>query len=421
MSAAPALSPKQQTSIREATARINLWHGSVRSGKTIASIICWLEYVATAPPGPLLMVGKTKDTLERNVLEPMGELFGNLGMSAVQHTRGANTAIILGRLVHVVGANDAKAESRIRGITLVGAYVDEASIIPEGFWRMLLSRLSVPGARLFATTNPDSPNHWLKKDFIDRAQLLGMAIWHFELDDNPALDPAYVAAIKLEYTGLWYQRFVLGLWVLAEGAIYDGFDMRPTGLHVVTKLPKFVRRIVAIDYGTTNPFVALLIGVGVDDRLYVAREWRWDSKAKRRQLTDAQYSAALRAWLTNPATGELLEVDRMLVDPSAASFIAQLWADGWSGVRGADNPVDDGIRSVASLLAADRLKIHESCSGLIGEKASYVWDPKAQERGEDRPLKVNDHGPDAERYGVMGLRQVWRHWLAQPIEDDEAA
>lgn len=413
MSSLPAgLSDKQRRSIAEATARLNLWHGSVRSGKTISSILAWLHFVATAPAGPLLMVGKTKETLERNVIDVMVDLFGGLGDRAIQHTRGANTAVIFGRLVHIVGANDAKAESRIRGITLVGAYVDEASLLPEGFWAMLLSRLSVPGARLFGTTNPDSPNHWLKRNFIDRAHQLDLRLWHFTLDDNPALDAGYVQAIKAEYTGLWYQRFILGLWVLAEGAIYDTFNPLPDGEHVVRRLPRIDRWWLGIDYGTTNPFVALLIGQGVDDRLYVAREWRWDSKQQRRQMTDAQYSAALRTWLTDPATEQLLPFERIFVDPSAASFIAQLWQDGWEGVTGANNTVDDGIRSVSSLLSAGRLRIHESCVGLIAEKASYVWDPKASAKGEDRPLKVDDHGPDAERYAVMGLRRVWRHWLA---------
>lgn len=407
------LSDKQARSIREAVARINLWHGSVRSGKTTSSVIAWLHFIATAPPGDLLMVGKTKDTLERNIVHgEMATLLGDLHRKAVEHTRGANTAIILGRLVYLVGANDAKAESRIRGATLVGAYVDEASLVPEGFWAMLLSRLSVPGARLYATTNPDSPNHWLKRDFLDNAEL-DLASWHFVLDDNPALDPTYVANLKAEYTGLWYQRFVLGLWVLAEGAIYDMFD---TGRHVTKALPAMHAWWLGVDYGTTNPLVALLIGHGHDDRLHVAREWRWDSRRRRRQLTDAQYSTALRKWLTNPA-GELLDMERTFVDPSAASFIAQLWQDGWPGVHGADNTVDDGIRSVASLLGGDRLRVHDSCTGLIDEMLGYVWDPKAQQRGEDRPLKVDDHGPDALRYAVMGTRRVWRRWIAADLPE----
>jgi hypothetical protein len=185
--------------------------------------------------------------------------------------------------------------------------------------------------------------------------------------------------------------------------------------------------VLAIDYGTTNPFVALLIGLGGDDRLYVAREWRWDSKKERGQRTDAQYSVALRKWLDEldpeqQDIGSLVGAripEWLFVDPSAASFAVQLHHDNWSGVMGADNAVANGIRSVSSLLAADRLRIHHTCTGLIDEMTSYVWDPKAAQRGVEQPLKVDDHGPDALRYGIMGTRRWWQHWLTVPL--DEAA
>ncbi len=431
MSVPAVLSPKQQRSIAEATARINLWHGAVRSGKTLASIICWLHFVATAPPGPLLIVGKTKDTVERNVFGPMYELLGPLARTAISHTAGANTAVIFGRTVYVVGANDAKAETRIRGLTLVGAYVDEASLVPEAFWAMLLTRLSVSGARLFATTNPDSPVHWLKRDYLAREGGLDMRSWHFELVDNPSLDPAFVAELRKTFVGLWFKRFILGLWVLAEGAIYDTFDPTPGGPHVVTELPRddggrlaVDSWTLSIDYGTTNPFVALLCGIGTgrdgQDRLYVAQEWRWDSRQQMRQLTDAEYSTRLRQWIDvdlRADLGQAIDLEGVYVDPSAASFVAQLWRDSWPGVHGADNAVLDGIRSVSSLLAADRLKIHESCTEGIAEKSAYVWDEEAVKRGDEKPLKVADHFPDAERYGVAAMRRHWRHWLAVDLPD----
>ncbi|MBE0430162.1 MAG: terminase, partial [Thermoleophilia bacterium] len=176
-------------------------------------------------------------------------------------------------------------------------------------------------------------------------------------------------------------------------------------------LPQIRDWYLGVDYGTTNPFVALLVGVGIDDTLYVAREWRWDSKKKHRQLTDAEYSARLKAWLED-LQGELgtIELRRILVDPSAASFITQLHRDGWSHVRKADNAVSDGIRNVSTLHGADLLKAHKRCEGYLEEKQSYVWDPKAQERGKEEPLKINDHAMDAERYIVRGTRNVWKHF-----------
>jgi PBSX family phage terminase large subunit len=420
----PRLSPKQRRSIVEAldsAARILLWHGAVRSGKTLASVIAWLEYVRTAPPGPLLMAGKTKDTLARNILDPISEW----APGAIAFTRGANTAMLLGRLVYLVGANDAKAEGRIRGLTLAGAYVDEASLVPEGFWRMLLTRLSVPGAKLFSTTNPDAPQHWLKKDFIDRAGELSLAAWHFQLDDNPALDPDYRAALEVEFQGLWRKRFILGLWVLAEGAIYDMWDETR---HVVDRLPEMVGRWwVGCDYGTTAPFAALLLGVGREpdqtERLFVCDEWRWDSAQAMRQKTDREYSNDLRAWLDAAGARVLGQPDRQItptwvaVDPSAASFKVQLRRDRMPGVIDADNNVLAGIRTVGSLLATDRLRVHERCHGLREEAPGYVWDPDKALIGEDVPVKLDDHDLDALRYGVMAARPAWGPWLRyQPAE-----
>ena len=384
------------------------------------------------------MVGKTERTLKRNILDVLAEL---LPTGAFRHPVGAGECFIYGRRIYIAGANDERAGDRIRGMTLVGAYVDEISVIPESFYTMLLSRLSEPNAKLFGTTNPDSPRHWLKLKYLDRAKTwlnhdgkikraaegLDLARFSFRLADNPSLSPAYVAALALEYTGLWKKRFIDGLWVLAEGAIYDSFDSAAGGPHVVTTLPEFEQFWLGIDYGTTNPFVALLFGLGEDERIYVAREYRWDSKKQRRQLSDAQYSAALKGWIGElegqrlaPRGQTIMEMlDRIYVDPSAASFSRQLYLDGWFGVHPARNEVEDGIRAVSTLLNADRLKLHESCDGTIQEKGNYVWDAKAQEKGIDKPIKVDDHGPDAERYGIYSQKRIWSPWVASFNDADE--
>ncbi|MFF5142537.1 PBSX family phage terminase large subunit [Streptomyces sp. NPDC013157] len=400
------LSRKQLTSIGQATARINLWHGSVRSGKTIASLLAFVIAVATAGPSGLIIVcGRSLQTIERNVLEPLQDrsLFGPLARHIV-HTRGATTATILGRTVHLIGAADARAEGRLRGLTAQLAYVDEATLLPEGFWTQLLARLSVPGARLFATTNPDSPRHWLKTGYIDRAAELNLRAWHFRLADNPSLSPEYVADLTAEYVGLWRRRMIDGAWVVAEGAVYDMWD---EARHVVAELPTMRRYWCGIDYGTTNPFAAVLLGEGVDGRLYVTNEWRHDSRAKHRSMTDAQYSAAVRTWLADLA----VMPEWTFIDPSAASFSTQMWQDGHPGLARARNDVTEGIRSVAALLAAGRLLVHESCTGLLDELPGYSWDPKATERGDDAPIKLDDHSADALRYAVHSTAHEWRHLL----------
>ena len=414
------LSRKQIISVVEATGRINAWEGSVRSGKTIASLICWLAFVADAPKGgELVMVGRTRDSLYRNVIQPLTnpEIFGKLSKQ-IKYNPGAPIAYIMGRIVHVLGANDAKAEPKVRGMTCSGAYVDEATTLPKTFFDQLLARCSVRGARLFTTTNPDNPAHWFRKEYLKRPAETGLRSWHFTLDDNPYLDPQYVAFLKTTYTGLFYRRNILGHWVQAEGAIYDAFD---PDRHVIADLPRIDRWLCdAIDYGTTNPYADLLIGIGSDRRLYVVSEYRWDSRAERRKMTDGEYSVARRRWLASvaqPTTNVIgVQPEWTIVDPSAASYIEQLHRDGVSGVSPADNAVVDGIRTVSTLFAGDRLRIHPSAAGLIEEIPGYSWDDDAAEKGEDKPIKQDDHSCDALRYGVRTTEALWRPYLPTRLE-----
>jgi PBSX family phage terminase large subunit len=415
------LSRKQIRSIVEAQdAPLALWSGAVSSGKTIASLVAFLIGIVTAPEqGLILIVGRTLQTIERNIIDPLqtATLFGPLA-THVAHTPGSTTAVILGRTVHLVGASDARSEGRIRGATVALAYVDEATLLPESFWIMLLSRLRVGDkSRLLATTNPDGPFHWLRRDFMARAGEVGLTHWHFTLDDNPSLAPAVIGRLKAQYTGLWYRRFILGEWCLAEGVVWDSWD---ADRHVVDVLPEMSRwACVGVDYGTKNPFAALLLGYGADNRLYVASEYRHDSRAARRQLTDAQYSTEMRRWLATyrHRGGEGVQPEWTYIDPSAASFITQLWADGYPGVARAQNNVLDGIRSVGTALGSGLLSVHRSCTGLIDEIPGYAWDDKAAARGEDKPIKVNDHSCDALRYALHSTSHDWRQLLRTDLTE----
>lgn len=413
---------KQADSILDSTARINLWHGSVRSSKTIMSLIRWCEFVADAiandRPGKLLMFGKTERTLKRNVLDPLAEMVGK----DLKISTGSGEARLFGRTIDLAGANDERAWQKIAGMTLLGAYGDEVTLAPETFFKMLLSRLSVPGAKLFGTCNPDSPHHYIRKQYILRGNELDLASFHFTLDDNPSLDPDYVASLKAEYVpgSLWYMRYIDGLWVVAEGAIYDCW-----GDDVFAEAPKredVLAYWLAIDYGTASVFEALLLAE-TEDRIVAVDEWRWDAVAKRRQLTDAEYSKELGQWLAdrdaNGHRGGTVPIRpvRWFTDPSASSFIRQAYQDGHP-VTPADNTVDDGIRVTFTLLKSKRLQIvKDRCPGLEEEMPGYVWDPKAQEQGIDQPLKQADHGPDALRYGAMGLKRVWRKWVHIPLKE----
>lgn len=414
---------KQLQSVQLATSSMCIWEGSVRSSKTICSLIAWLRFVRQGPAGNLLMVGKTERTLKRNVIDPLTEM---VGPSRCRHVMGTGEVWLLGRRIYTAGANDEKALSKIQGLTLAGAYVDEISTMPESYWMMLRSRLSVNESQLFGTSNPDSPRHWLKRDFLDRASMhlthegkvvfregddaLDLARFSFRLRDNPHLPESYIAGLEQEFTGLWRKRYVEGLWVVAEGAIYDMWDMEQ---HVIDLLPPIQSWLcVSIDYGTTNPFDAILLGVGVDGIIYAVAEWRWDSRAMQHQLTDAEYSERIRGWLANmpvPAAKGLRGVipQYWVIDPSAASFRVQAHYDGMTAVE-ANNNVLDGIRLVSMLLTAGKLRVHRSCTNLIDEFSSYAWDDKAAEKGEDKPIKVDDHSVDAIRYGVATTRGGWQ-------------
>ena len=395
-------SPKSLHSIRHSNRRINLWHGAVRSSKTVSSQVRWLKFINEAPPGgQLLMVGVTIGTLKDNILDPIAEM---VGPENYHYSAGSREAHICGRRILIRGANDEAAEKKIRGLTLSGVYGDELTLWPETFFKRCLDRLSVPGAKLFGTTNPDSPYHWLKTEYLDRESELDLAAFHFELDDNPNLPTHYLENIKREFTGLWYKRFIQGLWVVAEGAAFDQFD---PDLHCISdwsqvpnwnrpERPPFEKTIVGIDYGTSNPtaFIALGLFEGV---WYAFAEYRHEGSKARRQHTDGEHSEALQQFLFE----QQIVPNSIQLDPSAASFRAQLRSDGVRRVRPADNEVLDGIRVVSHGLTSGKLVIHVSCQGLIKDCNTYAWDPDKQEKGEDVPLKKNDHSIDGCRYAAI--------------------
>lgn len=388
-----------RASIRDAVARLNIWHGPVRSGKTIASIIAWVLFIRAAPPGALLMVGKTERTLKRNVLDVIEVIVGG---SHYRYVGGSGEAFIFGRRVLLVGANDERAEGKIRGLTVAGAYGDELSLWPEGFFRQLLARMSVTGARLFGTTNPDGPYHWLKVGFLDRAGELSLRAFSWPLEDNVALDPEYVRSLKAEYVPgtLWHRRFIDGHWVAAEGAVYDFFNEQDHVLHELPTPPD--RLFLSIDYGTSNATSAGLYGTWAKGSLKAARlrAYYYDGRATGRQKTDAEYAADLDETFGDAKA----HITRVILDPSAASFKAELRKRGWP-VQEANNDVVSGIRTQARMLKSGEYKLlaHATNRQAISDYGAYLWDSKAQARGEDKPLKQHDHTKDEERYLLHSL------------------
>lgn len=427
------LSQKQINSIVRSTqivddlppVKISLWVGAVSAGKTIASLFAFLIAIKkTEGTGLIVIIGKTLQTIERNILEPLmdARLYG-LAAGAIQHTKGSGVAIILGKTVHLVGANDSRSEEKIRGSTIELAYVDEATLLPRGkdnttgFWEMLVSRLRTPNPpRLLATTNPGSTRHWLRTEWILQARQKNMQVFHFTMDDNPSLTADYMRDMKASYSGVFYDRMIKGEWTNAEGAIYD---MWTADTHIVPydQLPRMQRILgLGIDYGTTNATSAILLGLGEDYRLYAIDEWRHDSKADQINLTNAAIVEGITKWLDGLMLPDGMRPmpEWLIHDPSAASLRVEMASQGIVNMFPANNEVLYGIQTVASVLDSGRLRVSDKCTGLIGEMSEYSWDAKATEKGEDKPNKVNDHSCDALRYVVTSTETNWRPYMNHP-------
>lgn len=382
-------SEKQLISINESIAPINVWEGAVSSGKTYASLWRFHEETDIGPDGPYCIITKTYDTFKRNLIPILEDILGR----HVRYFSGKREVYFKDKLIHVIGCADERAEQKIRGTTFAGAYVDEATLIPESAFKMLQSRLRIPNAKLFCTTNPDSPYHWFRKDYLEGNS--DVKSWQFLMDDNPFITQDYKDYLKRQYKGLWYQRYIEGKWVQAEGAVYEFFDEK---YHVIAH-PGFAATyyIVGVDYGTINPCAFVLIGFNPNrsPNLWVEDEFYYNSRVKQRQKTDGELADDLQTFIGGK------NVQAIYIDPSAASFKVELARRGVDRVCDANNDVNNGIGFVGMKLNEESFKICRNCTNLIQEFQSYVWDEKAARMGVEKPKKENDHALDALRYALF--------------------
>lgn len=376
--------------------------GAVRSGKTsIMTVSFFMWAMNNFSNCAFAFCGKSVGAVERNIIQPF------LGIRKkrffAQYNRGEH--VLIGRKgrrenrFYLFGGRDESSYTLIQGITLAGVMLDEVALMPRSFVEQALARCSVRGAKLWFNCNPENPQHWFRQEWILQPEKHKALHLHFLMDDNPGLDEETKERYRSMYSGVFYERYVLGRWVMSEGLIYDMFDPTAnTYREDIPSLPYACQRYIACDYGTTNPCVFLDI---YDDgeHIRVDREYRWDSRKERRQKTDQEYADDFLVFMGDvPAT--------VLVDPSAASFIVALRQRGVY-VREANNDVLDGIRKTGVLLNRREILIHERCSGLIDEMGTYLWDDKAAKRGEEKPVMQNDHSADALRYFVNNLPD-WR-------------
>ena len=402
------LTPKQAEYIRDAHHRWNVSCGAVRSGKS------YLQISYTIPQrlmersdkrGLKLILGATRANIERNILQPMRDIFGN---SVASEINSKNYAKICGEKVYCIGADNIRQVAKIRGSEIAYCAIDEATDINEEVFEMLKSRLSLPWSCCDITTNPSNPNHWFKEFLDSRNRGVDIYLQEYTIYDNPFLPEDYIHALENEYRGtVWFDRYILGKWTLAEGLIFPNYwkalvDDVPLGADDF---------ILSIDYGTSNPF-AVVLWEKHGDTWYGTREIYYSGRDTGVQKTDDEYlhmlndlvaDILLKRKPTVTAFGTYTSPISVIIDPSAASFIALLRQSKNFRVTEADNSVIDGIRNTSTAIERGVIKIHNSLENWKREAQSYIWDEKAL---EDKPIKENDHLMDATRYFVQTMRLV---------------
>ena len=392
--------------------------GAIRSGKTVSMSLSFVAWAMETFDGQnFIMAGKTIASLRRNVLSVLTPILRGRGYSCEERRGDGLLVVTRGNRenrFYCFGGHDDRSQDLVQGITAAGAFFDEVALMPESFVNQATGRCSVDGSKLWFNCNPAGTMHWFKRNWIDDRLTKNLLYLHFTMDDNLSLSDRIKTRYRSMYAGVFYQRYIMGLWAVAEGLIYTMLSEenyyteaeRPASLHFAA------RRTIAVDYGTTNPCVFLdCYDDGVT--VWVDREYRWDSRsdeAKRSgnpQKTDAQYANDMAAFMgTEPERWCTI-----ICDPSAASFITELKSRGFH-VKAANNEVLDGIRTVGALLQKRYIKINrDACPGLIAEMQAYVWDEKAAMRGEEKPVKALDHAPDALRYDIMTTLPAWRRGL----------
>lgn len=366
--------------------------GAVRSGKTSIMMWAFVKWAMDNFSGQRFGIcGKTVDSASKNIVVP----FTSMSLAKERYVlrwrrsdkilevrRGAVT-----NLFEVFGGKDESSFTLIQGRTLAGVLLDEVVLMPRSFVEQAMTRCSVDGAKMWFSCNPGSPTHWFYTEWIQRHKERNALYLHFKMTDNPGLSAKTLARYESMFSGVFYQRYILGLWVLAEGIIYPMFGESTT---VPTIERKYSRFVISMDYGIQNPTAMGLWGL-CDGVWYQVSEFYHSGRETLRQKTDQEYYEDLERLAGDRA------IEYLIIDPSATSFIALVKQKKRFRVRKAQNDVIDGIQKTASALQMGKIKVNDCCKNTIKEYGLYSWDPKG---GEDKPIKENDHAMDMTRYFV---------------------
>lgn len=399
------LSKKQVEFMINSTRHWNLAHGSVRSGKTVGTLIRFMHACEECPDSQIFMVGHSSETIFHNAIRLVLES-EQLVIYRPFCTwyAGKRQLKYKDKSIQCLGAKDEGAIGQFQGKTMSLVYCDEMTLYPESIIDMIDTRLSNPWSMGFASMNPSHPSHKVKHwiDLADQGDPNYYAL-HFTLDDNPYVDDAYKQRIRNSLSGLFYKRNYLGLWCLAEGAIFDFFDRQ---IHVVNKPPRAADYWIAgIDYGVSNAFACVLIGISTGQYtqtgkcMWVEKEYYWDCKKTGRQKINSEFADDVQAFL------EPYAVRGIYIDPSALSMKLELQRRGMHVIE-ADNDVYNGIQTMCAEMGKGNLFVLKDCPNLIREIENYVWDEKKSKQGDDAPVKKGDHAIDALRYCIQSHKVV---------------
>lgn len=368
--------------------------GAVRSGKTLSMSLGFVFWASNSfSGGTFAMCGKTVTSLRRNVITPLLNMLGGVGFTCCEKvSKNYIDVTLLGRTnrFYLFGGKDEGSASLIQGITLSGVFLDEVALMPRSFVEQALARCSVSGSKMWFNCNPDNPSHWFYTEWIKKAEQKRALYLHFTMDDNPSLSQKLKNRYKRLYSGAFYDRFVLGKWTASEGLVYPMFSREK---HVYSGSVDCEKYVVSCDYGTVNPSSFGLWGLS-NGKWHRVREYYYSSKREGISRTDEEHYQALEEL----AGG--LKIEKVIVDPSAASFIECIRRHKKFRVVKADNDVITGIRRVCAALKQDRLMINDSCRDIIREFSLYRWNEKS---AGDFPVKENDHAMDDMRYFVSDM------------------
>lgn len=376
--------------------------GAIRSGKTLCmslSYVLWaMESFNQQNFG---MAGKTIGSFRRNVLFWLKLMLKSRGYQVVDH-RSDNLIVVskgdTQNFFYIFGGKDERSQDLIQGITLAGMFFDEVALMPESFVNQATGRCSVTGSKFWFNCNPDNPRHWFKVNWIDKCAEKNIIYLHFTMDDNLSLSEKIKERYRSMYVGVFFKRYILGLWCVAEGLVYSMFDEEK---HVTDEhMSGALEYVVSIDYGTVNPFSA---GLWAFDGKYSQREAElyYNSREVGKRVDDEAYYKILKELIGDR------KVSCIIIDPSAASFIEVIKKYGEYTVRKADNDVLDGIRVVTTMLNKGLLKIYKDCTSCINEFGLYCWD---EEKNNDTVIKENDHAMDDTRYYVYTFLRRRLRW-----------